>query len=56
MSTRIEFGKYKGSLIEDLPSDYLHWLAERCNDEEVAQAADEEYRRRDDHEAHWYAV
>ena len=27
MSTRIMFGRYKGTYVEDLPDDYLDWLA-----------------------------
>lgn len=46
------FGKHKGESISDLPSSYLKWLAENCNDERICQAADEEYRWRDDHNAH----
>jgi hypothetical protein len=25
------FGKYKGELIEDIPTDYLRWLFRECN-------------------------
>lgn len=46
------FGKHKGKLIEDLPSDYLHWLAENCDNEEIAEAADTEFQWREDHRAH----
>ena len=40
------FGEHRGEDIEDIPSDYLRWLAENCNDEEIAIEADEEYRFR----------
>ena len=46
------FGKHKGQPIEDLPSSYLRWLAESCDDEDVAEAADTEYRWREDHQEH----
>lgn len=47
------FGKYKGQLISELPSSYLHWLAENCDKEDICKAADEEYNYRTDHDAHW---
>lgn len=42
------WGKHKGEDIEDLPTDYLKWLAENCDDEDICLAADEEYRYRKD--------
>ncbi|MGH8373262.1 MAG: putative quorum-sensing-regulated virulence factor [Gammaproteobacteria bacterium] len=50
--TVMPFGKHKGKTIEDLPSSYLHWLAENCEDEDICAAADEEYRWRSDNNAH----
>lgn len=47
------FGKHKGKEIESLPSSYLHWLAENCDDEIVAQAADNEFQWRENHRDHW---
>ena len=46
------FGQYKGQDIESLPSDYLHWLANRSNREDVREAADTEYRRRTEKDSH----
>lgn len=43
------WGKHRGQDIEDLPTDYLKWLAENCDDDDVCEAADEEYRWRLDH-------
>jgi len=43
------WGKHLGTDIEDLPTDYLKWLAENCDDDEICEAADEEYRCRQDH-------
>ncbi len=43
------WGKHRGQDIEDLPTDYLKWLAENCDDDDVCDAADEEYRWRRDH-------
>ena len=49
----IPFGKYKGTNIEDLPSSYLKWLAENCDNDEICEAADEEYRWRKDNNGHF---
>lgn len=46
---KMPWGKHKGSYISELPTDYLRWLAERCEDEDICEAADEEYRLRRDH-------
>ena len=51
---RMPWGKFKGDDIDDVPSDYLKWLAANCDDDEIATAADEEYRRRTDNSAHFY--
>ena len=50
---RMPFGKHKGTMISDLPSSYLKWLAENCEDETVCEAADAEYRWRTDNNAHF---
>lgn len=47
------FGKHKGRLISELPSGYLRWLAENCNNEDICAAADEEYKWRSDHGGHF---
>jgi len=47
------WGKHKGEDIEDLPSGYLKWLAENCDDNNICDTADEEYRYRSDHKAHF---
>lgn len=49
----IPFGKHKGKDIEDIPSGYLKWLAENCEDDEIATAADQEYSFRTDHNTHF---
>jgi len=43
------WGKHKGEEIEDLPFGYLRWLAEECDNEDICEAADIEYRYRMDH-------
>lgn len=49
----IHFGKFKGKEINEIPSDYLKWLAENCENEDICEAADEEYRWRTDNNAHF---
>jgi len=51
---RMPWGAFKGEEIEDIPSGYLKWLSENCEDDEIATAADEEYRWRTDTSAHFY--
>ncbi len=46
------WGKHKGEDIEDIPSSYLKWLAENCENEDICCAADEEYKWRTDNNAH----
>lgn len=46
-------GKHKGRAVEDLPSSYLRWVAENFEDDDIATAADEEYRYRTDHDCHF---
>lgn len=46
------FGKHKGQDIEDIPSDYLRWLAANCDDDQIATIADEEYTWRSDNGCH----
>ena len=47
------WGKHKGKPIDELPSSYLKWLAEECDDDDICEAADEEYCWRSDHKAHF---
>ena len=53
MKMIVHFGKYKGRLISEIPSGYLYWLAENCDNEMICEAADYEFRYRDDHDEHW---
>lgn len=48
------WGKFKGWDMEDIPSGYLKWLAENCEDEAVCVAADEEYAWRTDWDKHFW--
>jgi uncharacterized protein (DUF3820 family) len=33
---KMPWGKFKGEDIEDIPSDYLQWLAENCENDKIA--------------------
>lgn len=48
------WGKHRGKDIEDVPSDYLKWLAENCDNEPLAVAADEEWDFRERTNTHIY--
>lgn len=50
----LPWGKHKGEEIESIPSDYLKWLAENCEDDLVATEADEEYQWRKDTGGHFW--
>ena len=49
----IPWGKYKGKYINELPSSYLKWLAENCEDDLICSTADNEYNIRTDYNDHW---
>ena len=51
---QMPWGAFKGEEIEDIPSGYLKWLAENCEDDEICTAADEEYRWRSDCGSHFW--
>ena len=45
---KIHFGKYKGTDIEDLPTDYLRWLAENMdNRADMQQEAENQLQLRE---------
>jgi flavorubredoxin len=46
------WGKHKDKDIEDIPSYYLQWLAENCDNERIAVAADEEWDFRERTNSH----
>ena len=47
------WGKHKNKSMEDIPSSYLKWLSEECDDEDVCEAADKEYEWRTQWKKHW---
>lgn len=52
---RMPWGNYKGEKLEDIPSDYLRWLARECYDDDIATMADELYQERSDEGSHFYS-
>jgi len=46
------WGKHKGKCICDIPSGYLRWLANECDDDRIAEAADTEYNHRETYNVH----
>ena len=51
---RMPWGAYKDYVMHKIPSGYLRWLSENCEDDHIATLADEEYRWRSDNHEHWY--
>lgn len=50
----IPWGKFKGKRIKAIPSGYLRWLARDCDDEEICEAADQEYNEREEAGEHFW--
>ncbi len=50
---QIPFGKYTGLEIEEIPSSYLKWLAENCDDDEIVEEAETEYEWRERFRSHF---
>jgi hypothetical protein len=48
------WGKFAGKTIEEIPSGYLKWLAEKCEDDDICEVADKEYQWRDQWGKHWW--
>jgi hypothetical protein len=42
------WGKYRDEEVHTLPTDYLAWLIEECEDDEVREEAEQEFQRRQD--------
>lgn len=54
--TVVPFGKYRGKTIEEIPSGYLKWLAENCDNDDICEAADKEYQWRNQHSKHFWDI
>lgn len=46
MYTKLNFGKYKGYFIKDIPETYLAWAIQNINDVGIATMLSIEYQRR----------
>jgi len=46
------WGDFRGKEIEDIPSNYLKWLAENCKDDSIATVADKEWTYREEFDCH----
>ena len=53
---RMPHGQYQGEELEQIPSDYLHWVATDWDDDTLATAADEEYNERERCGEHFYGA
>ena len=51
---KMPWGNFKGDNIDEIPSGYLKWLAENCEDNAICEEADEEFRRRTDDNEHFW--
>ena len=50
----INFGKYKGREVEELPSQYLEWFLDTIeNKPRLYEAIEEEYNFREKTNTHW---
>ncbi len=53
----VNFGKYRGKTLEEIPSGYLKWMMENLEEPEyteLLEAADTEYQWRDMFGEHFY--
>ncbi len=48
------WGKFKGKSIEEIPSGYLRWLKDNCEDDEIMKSAEDEYVFRDKWNTHFW--
>ena len=50
---KMPYGAFKEKEMHEIPSGYLHWVAENFKDDKVATAADREWQHREKHGEHW---
>ena len=50
---KMPWGKFRGKYIYGLPSSYLKWLAANCDDDNIAEAADQEWNFREHYNYHF---
>jgi hypothetical protein len=46
------WGRYKGKDMEDMPSSYLRWLSDNCDDNKIRKEAEDEYNFREKWNTH----
>lgn len=54
MNFMMPFGKFAGEKLDFIPSGYLNWLAENCDDDEISTKADRVWQWREGGNLHWY--
>lgn len=47
------YGAFIGKEMHEIPSRYLHWVAENFDNDEIATAADKEWQWREKFDKHW---
>ena len=52
MSIILQYGKYKGRILDSVPSNYLKWASKNFNNDTIATAADVLWQWRDDMNCH----
>jgi len=50
---KLPWGAFKGKELSEIPSAYLRWLAENCDNEKICAAADKEWRWREKFDLHF---
>lgn len=50
---KMPYGAFKGKEMHEIPSGYLHWIAENFENEKVCAAADTEWQWREKYGEHW---
>lgn len=50
---KMPYGAFKGKEMHEIPSGYLHWLAENFDNEKICVAADKEWQHREKYGEHW---
>lgn len=50
----VHVGKYQGKTIEEIPSDYLKYIVDKWDNEDIMEAAETELNFRDNNGTHFY--
>jgi len=54
LSVLLPYGKFKGKVLDSVPSSYLKWVAENFKNDTIATAADVVWRWRESMNSHFY--